>query len=328
MMSLKNIKTLKDKMSEEQKRRLLVGLRKVKEELTGNVGGETDISNPDNLMTNENEFTGTGVPRTTEPNVIAKTFDTKADFDSYVNQRRGIQFTSKEIQAIQNHQQVRPTQLDRFQVRFESTDDFGNNDTTIIKKLKEGNQFCWTAFSKHETAEDEAKPEGQSDNPSDKPSDEIAEGLSDMISGIKNKYIPSEEIQLRSAHWLLNHNLTHWDYIQCLKNNNNNIDEAARQAAMWAITGYKENSSLKTKLAFIEKMESMNNPVMWKIFKLTVKIAKERIEDEIKNSPITEQEDSEEVTVDDPIRITKTITFTNETEGADILADFLEKLEL
>jgi hypothetical protein len=214
MASLKRLKELKSKMSDEQKRKLLVSLKKLKEEVTGNVGGETDLSNADNSLTNENEFTGTGVTSTTEPNVIAKTFDTQADFDSYVNQRRGIQFTPKEIQAIQNHQEVRPTQLDRFQVRYETTDDFGNNDTTVIKKLKEGSLFCWTAFSKHETAEEEGRPEGsEPTNESDEPS---------------------------------------------------------------------------------------------------------------------EPEDSgdEEVTVNDPIRITKTITFTDETQGADVLADFLNKLEL
>ena len=157
------LKSLKSKMSEDQKQKLLIGLRQMREEYTGNVGGETDIVNPDNFVA-EDEFTGTGVTgisNNTEPKVIAKTFDTNADFDSYVNQRRGIEMTPKEIQAIRNYRETLPTQQDRFFVRYETTDDFGNNDTTVIKKLKEGGQFCWTAFTKHESAEDEGKPQGE-----------------------------------------------------------------------------------------------------------------------------------------------------------------------
>lgn len=95
-----------------------------------------------------------------ERQVVAKTFDTKADFDSYVNQRRGIEITPKEMQSIVNFKDAKPTQQDRFFVKFETTDAFGHNATTVIKKLMDGNQLCWTAFSRHETAEEEGKPEG------------------------------------------------------------------------------------------------------------------------------------------------------------------------
>jgi hypothetical protein len=47
------------------------------------------------------------------------------------------------------------------------------------------------------------------------------------------------------------------------------------------------------------------------------------------NMPSNPQNGGEaEVTVNDPIRITKTITFMDDTQGADILADLLEKLEI
>lgn len=213
-MNIKRIRALKEQMSEEQKRKLLIGLRKFKEEYTGNVGGETDIANADNLQTNENEFTS-GDARPT-PKVVAKTFDTNADFDSYVNQRRGIEMTPKERQAtiaelVENPptqatppaaaepseddettvddkiriqksttfvdetqgasiltqflaelglSNERPTAGDKFFMKYEVTDDFGNNTTTVVKKLKEGSQFCWTAFSKYESAEEEGQPEG------------------------------------------------------------------------------------------------------------------------------------------------------------------------
>jgi hypothetical protein len=138
--------------------------------------------------------------------VIAKTFDTNADFDSYINQRRGIEITSKEVQSIvselttpsQNSedepevtvddtiritktitfveeneganiladlliklelQDQKPIETVRYYIKYETTDEFGNNNTTVIKKLKEGNQFCWTAFSKYERAENEGNSE-------------------------------------------------------------------------------------------------------------------------------------------------------------------------
>lgn len=213
-MQLKNIRALKDKMTQEQKRRLLIGLRKLKEEYTGNIGGETDITNADNLQVNEDEFTTRVGPET---NVIAKTFDTKSDFDSYVNQRRGIEITSKEVQSIvseladpsQNSggenevtdddtiritktitfvdeneganiladlliklelQDQKPTETTRYYIKYEATDEFGNNNTTVIKKLKEGNQFCWTAFSKYERAEEEGNPEVPEETPEKEPS--------------------------------------------------------------------------------------------------------------------------------------------------------------
>lgn len=93
-----------------------------------------------------------------ERNVVAKTFDTQGDFDTYVNQHRGIEMTPKELQAILGFKTAKPTQQDKFFVKYENTDEFGTNDTTVIKKMKEGGQFCWTAFAKHESADEEAAP--------------------------------------------------------------------------------------------------------------------------------------------------------------------------
>lgn len=217
---------MKECMTLEQKKRLLIALRSLKEEYTGNVGGETDIANADNLVA-EDEFTAAVKP---ERNVVAKTFDTEGDFDSYVNQRRGIEITPKEQQAILSYTKTKPTQNDRFFIRYETTDDFGNNDTTVIKKLREGNQFCWTAFSKHETAEEEGKPEGSEKEVPEKGEEE-----------------PSKE------------------------------------------KGEKTPEDLKLK-----EQLPVNN----------------------------------ELTVNDPIRITKTITFVDDTQGADTLSDFLKKLDI
>lgn len=121
-------------------------------------GGNTDITNADNLVAEDSERT-----------VVAKTFDTTAPFDSYVNQHRGIEMTPKEQQAILGYRDVKPTQQDRFSVKFEKTDDFGTNDTTVIKKLKDGQQFCWTAFTTHAKAEDIGKPEKPEPEPAPQP---------------------------------------------------------------------------------------------------------------------------------------------------------------
>ena len=150
-LKLKNIKQLMESMTIEQKKKLLIGLCSIKEKYNGNVGGAADI-------VSEDEFTSS---TQLEPNIIAKTFNTKGDLDTYVNQRRGIEITQKERQAIIGFKQIKPTQQDKFFIKYETSDEFGNNDTTIIKKLKDENQFCWTAFSTHENAKDEGKPEGK-----------------------------------------------------------------------------------------------------------------------------------------------------------------------
>jgi len=161
---LEKIKKYKNTLTIEQKRKLLVGLKTIRENM-GIQGGVTDISNPDNLLVNENEFTNKN--STYEPKTIAKTMVTNADFDSYINQRRGIEFTPKELQAVYNYLHARPSQQDKFFVKYETTDGFGNNETTVIKKWKENNQFVWIAFTKHEAAEEsnsevEKKAEAQS----------------------------------------------------------------------------------------------------------------------------------------------------------------------
>ncbi len=241
-LKLKNIKQLKESMTIEQKKKLLVGLRSIKEKYNGNVGGETDIDNQDNLVS-EDEFTSTTPP---DQKVIAKTFNTKGDFDTYILQRRGIEITPKERQAIIGLKQIKPTQQDKFFIKYETSDEFGNNDTTVIKKLKEGNQFCWTAFSKHENAKDEGTPDEEDNKPSDKFDHSNKADNKDNIKADDKNKIP-------------------------------------------------DLGSLK----------------------------------EIENQLLSQNnEEEEEMTVNDTINITKTITFLNDTEGANILSKFLTNLDL
>ncbi len=192
-----------------------------------------------------------------ERNVIAKTFDTKADFDSYVNQRRGIQMTPKEQQSILSYTETKPTQRDHFFVKFETTDDFGNNETTIIKKLREGNQFCWTAFTKHESAEEEGG--GESEGPEDKEDDKG-----------------------------------------------------------------KDDTDLEDKLGLKELAPAAPNAQ-------PTQQPQPQPQQTPQPQPTPQQTapaEDDEMTVDDPIRITKTITFVDDNEGSCILSDFLQKLDI
>ena len=99
-------------------------------------------------------------------NIISKKFNTNADFDSYVAQHRGLQILPKEKQTVINYKNATPIEFTDFYIKYESTDDFSNNNTTVVKKLKEGNQYCWTAFSKNQASDNNIK---EADEPSSQP---------------------------------------------------------------------------------------------------------------------------------------------------------------
>lgn len=320
---LQNLIKMKENLTIEQKRKLLVGLKKIKE--NGNIGGETDIVNPDNLVAEE-------MPN--ERNVIAKTFDTKSDFYSYVNQHRGIEFTPKEQQAIINYKNAQPTHQDKYFVKYETTDNFGTNNTTVIKKLKEGGQFCWTAFAKHERADAKVNPDRSSLKKMD-------EGIVDFLSQFGknfgerpngNKSLNTnikrdqEYLKKRSAWWLLKHYITYWDYQRTLKIHGDNIEKAAKYIAVLAINKHFTGTVTPSEWSLLK---AMKNPKMWRIFHWTKEYAKSELNNILKDRNINEQEASEdELPVNDLIRITKSITFANDVDGANVLGDFLRKLDL
>lgn len=169
---IKHFTKVKEFMTLSQKRRLLEVLRSVKEEYTGNIGGEVGTGlDADGPPVNEDEFTAREKP---EANVVAQTYDTEADFNSYVRVRRGIEITPKEAEAIANFRQIRPTRQDKFSVEFKTTDAFGDNNTTVIKKLLQDNKFTWVAFSKHENATEKGKPDSEKAGEEDKGGEENA----------------------------------------------------------------------------------------------------------------------------------------------------------
>lgn len=156
--TIKNFIKMKESLSLENKKKLLYGLKLLKKKVqqewtTGNVGGETDIGNPDNALVNEE------TPNT-ERNVVAKTFPEKGGVITKSNQDRGVQFAPKEIETINNFKKViTPTANDPWVIRYETTDGFGDNKTTVIKKHQQGNQFCFTAYTKHDKGYPEPKEE-------------------------------------------------------------------------------------------------------------------------------------------------------------------------
>lgn len=94
-------------------------------------------------VTFENQL---GDPNQTEQNPIAKTFKQSGKFEEYIGKFSGLELKPKEIESITNYTNAKPTKMDKFLVRYESTDDFNNNSITVIKKLREGNDLVFTTF--------------------------------------------------------------------------------------------------------------------------------------------------------------------------------------
>lgn len=98
-------------------------------------------------------------------NAIAKTFNVKDNYEQYVKKHLGQPISQKELEAVDNFQEAKPTKIERTQIRYEKTDEFSNGLTVVIKKMKDNNQFSYNAFSKH--TKPETEPEQSETTPSD-----------------------------------------------------------------------------------------------------------------------------------------------------------------
>lgn len=96
----------------------------------------------------DEEFGGTE-----KTDVITKEFNVEGKFEEYVKRFLGQQLSEKELEAVNTFQEVKPTKIEGKQIRYETTDDFKNSTTTVIKKLREGGDFVYVAFSKTSKAE-------------------------------------------------------------------------------------------------------------------------------------------------------------------------------
>ena len=92
-------------------------------------------------------------------NPIAKEFHVKDDFEVYVKKFIGQPFSPKELEAVNTFKEVKPSRVERTEIWYENTDDFQNSTTTVIKKMKDGTQFSFNAFTKHTTTQPEEEPE-------------------------------------------------------------------------------------------------------------------------------------------------------------------------
>jgi len=94
-----------------------------------------------------------------QTNPIAKEFTKTGIYDQYIQKFVGLPFSQKELESINNYTDVKPSKIDKNQVRYESSDQFNNNTTTVIKKLREGSQFAYTSFTKYSQTQKEQEPE-------------------------------------------------------------------------------------------------------------------------------------------------------------------------
>jgi len=98
-----------------------------------------------------------------ETNPVAKKFTVQQPFERYVKRYIGQPFSPKELEALDSYTEQKPTKIERTEIRYETTDDFQNSTTTIIKKMKDGVEFSYNAFSKYTKVEpkEEEPPPGE-----------------------------------------------------------------------------------------------------------------------------------------------------------------------
>jgi hypothetical protein len=103
-----------------------------------------------NAITEEDEAT---------PEVVASSKTLHGDFDQTLKMYRGFELTPKENQAIQNFDGAEPAVHDKFKVQYSKSDDFTNNSTIVIKKLRQPDgKYVYTALVKVRGGGDEPEP--------------------------------------------------------------------------------------------------------------------------------------------------------------------------
>lgn len=95
-----------------------------------------------------------------ETDVVVKEFNVEGKFEEYVKRYLGQKLSEKEMEAVNTFQDVKPTKIDSTRIRYETTDEFKNNTTTIVKKLREGSDFVYVAFTKYGKVEKQDQQQG------------------------------------------------------------------------------------------------------------------------------------------------------------------------
>jgi hypothetical protein len=136
--------------NEEQKKKLLVGFKKLKETMTGiNCPAEPSMLQEDNIELYSYEVEGY-IDNNDNVHVMENGQD---------KIRVGQALRPKELESITNFKGVKPTKFSTKYIKFEKTD-FNSNIATIILKLLDKNQYIFMAFQKYK----DLKP-GQPETP-------------------------------------------------------------------------------------------------------------------------------------------------------------------
>lgn len=143
------------------------------------------------------------------PNPIASSKIFHGDFENTLKMYRGFEFTPKENQAIKNFTESLPTKHDKFSVQYSKGDDYGNNSTIVVKKLRDTNsKFVYVAIVKIRAGEDpedsETTQSSQTpETPSETPSPRLQEADADPLSGDEIRIIKSIPIDDQSGDEIL-----------------------------------------------------------------------------------------------------------------------------
>lgn len=235
-----------------------------------------------------------------ETNPVAKTFTVKDDFEKYVKRYIGQPLSPKELEAIDNFENAKPTKIERAEIRYENTDEFKNTSTTIVKKMKDSGQFSFNAFTKHKKMEiepDEKGGEESSMPPGNEPmggeEPPMFEGTGPGEDSPYPKSGFGKAKKGSDSFW--------WHHPQT------NIDwDAIKKAKERKEKGETDPPNLGDTLNKLKKNK--------------------------KPPGITEQdEEQKETPMEDPkedVIVTKSVLFKDEIKGAAILAEFLKKLDL
>jgi hypothetical protein len=126
-----------------------------------------------------------------QTNPIAKEFTAQGDYDQYVDKFVGQPLSMKELESVNNYSEVKVKPLQKTlppgstnkeeeavrEIVYETSDQFNNNTTTTIKKLREGSamQYSYTAFTKYTQTKPEETPPEETPAPPDEPGQPGAE---------------------------------------------------------------------------------------------------------------------------------------------------------
>lgn len=95
-----------------------------------------------------------------EQNPIAKQFVQPGLFDQFIQRFTGLEFKPMELQSVTMFEGAKPTEQDKYHIKYEQSD-FNVNTVTVIKKLRDGANLVFTVFQTNKNqGEDEKQQDG------------------------------------------------------------------------------------------------------------------------------------------------------------------------